>query len=1142
MFHSWQLLSLSIIYIALLFWVAYLGDKFRHKLFGDRKAIIYALTLGVYCTSWSFLGTTAQSATNIFSHIPIYLGPVLLFVFAWPFLLRIIRVSLQLNLTSIADLLAVRFGKSHSLAKLVTLVALIGTLPYLVLQIKSIVYSFELLQIESTMPQWQLGLIVSLIIVAFTILFGIRHIHVTESHPQMMLAIAFESVIKLTAFVVLAVFVCFFIFDSPIQLWQKADINLNEQLSFPNLTSLFGMLVVVMAAFLALPRQFQVMVVEASHVKDTKYSRPIFILYLTLFAIMAIPLGLAGLMLFGDQVAADSYVLRLSIMEQPGWISLLVFLGAISAASSMMIISSMALSTMLSNEIVFPILFQSQRQQSNYQSFQARLLNIRKLLVLCIIMMGYAAFLVIDPDRLASLGEIAFGALAQLTPALIAAFYWRNASLTGVFTGISVGFSLWLFLNFLPNLGIYDLSLANEYLSSNTGFTLFSLAANTLAMIVISLFSRQSVHERVQATFFYNKTSELSELTPKRLAIDSSELKLLLVKFLGTDTAEECMANFKRQVDNKQLPTEQYNQILIQHAESALATIMGASSARMLIHSVLQGRNINLTELASLIEEASNQQQLKNLSILHSAIEHASEGISIIDKELNLVAWNRKYLDIFNYPKGVVTIGAPIEDLIRYNLSQIYHGQINLEQAVQKRLAYLKQGTPHASERTMNSGQVITIEGNPLPNGGFVMMFRDITTYRQAEKVLKEQNLDLETVVQARTKELKLANEQLAISHQKARQANQKKSLYLKACSHDLMQPLEAARLFTSALSAQNKLSDSQRQQVSNIEQSLKVANDMLSSLGDMARIEGGNIKVNAEVFSLLEFLTQLEDEFTPLVEEKQLDFHVDKVEGWLNTDRHLLRRILQNLLTNAFRYACDGKIAVIVNNKDNHVDIAVVDHGPGISPENQALIFEPFTQLENSDSKGLGLGLNITRAFAQRLNVPIKLTSTTGQGCRFTLSLPTVSSPNLSQPQQKPQSGLQGVSVLCIDNDPEVLAGMVELLSAWKCDVVGVASRSEALAACNRHGNRYEIILADYQLDDNDNGLEVIAALREHCQRMIPAILITATTEADIEQKAKRAKAGYMRKMVRPAVLRAMMSAMLTQTMQDKYGNIHNQ
>ncbi|WP_133408473.1 PAS domain-containing hybrid sensor histidine kinase/response regulator [Parashewanella tropica] len=1140
MFHSWQLLSFSILYIALLFWVAYLGDKFRHKLYGNKKAVIYALTLGVYCTSWSFLGTTAQSANNIFSHIPIYLGPILLFTFAWPFLLRIIRVSLQLNLTSIADLLAVRFGKSTSLAKLVTLVALVGTLPYLVLQIKSIVYSFELLQIEPIMPQWLLGLIVSLIIVVFTVLFGIRHIHVTESNPQMMLAIAFESVIKLTAFVVLAVLVCFFVFDSPMQIWQQADIDLDKQLSFPNLTSLFGMLVVVMAAFLALPRQFQVMVVEASHVKDTKYSRPIFILYLTLFAIMAIPLGLAGVLLFGDQVAADSYVLRLSIMEQ-SWISLLVFLGAISAASSMMIISSLALSTMLSNEIVFPILFQSKHQQSNYQSFQTRLLNIRKVLVLLIILMGYSAFLVIDPDRLASLGEIAFGALAQLTPALIAAFYWRNASLTGVFTGITVGFSLWLFLNFLPNLGIYELSLANEYLSSNTGFTLFSLAANTVVMILISLFSRKSVHERIQATFFHNETSELSQLTPKRLAIDSSELQLLLAKFLGEDTAEECMANFKRQVENQSLPTEQYNQILIHHAESALASMMGASSARMLIHSVLQGRNINLTELAALIEEASNQQQLKNLSILHSAIEHASEGISIVDKELNLVAWNRKYLDIFNYPKGVVIIGAPIEDLIRYNLSQIYDEHIDLEKAVQKRLAYLKQGTPHASERTMNSGQVITIEGNPLPNGGFVMMFRDITTYRQAEQVLKEQNLDLETVVQARTKELKLANEQLAISHQKARLANQKKSLYLKACSHDLMQPLEAARLFTSALSAQNKLSDSQRQQVGNIEQSLKVANDMLSSLGDMARIEGGNIKVNTEVFSLFEFLTQLEEEFTPVAEEKQLDFHVDKGEGWLSTDRHLLRRILQNLITNAFRYANEGQISVSVNQQDSKVDIAVIDNGPGIAAEDQALIFEPFTQLENSNSKGLGLGLNITRAFADRINVPISLTSVEGQGCRFSLSLPLVANPNATQPQQKLQSSLQGVSVLCIDNDPEVLAGMVELLSAWKCNVVGVASREQAIETCTLQGNRVEIILADYQLDDNDNGLDVIKALREHCQRTIPAILITATTEADIEQKAQQAKAGYMRKMVKPAALRAMMSAMLTQTMQDKYGQVLN-
>ena len=520
MFHNWQLVIIALAYIGLLFVIAYLGDKYRHKIFGKSQAIIYALTLGVYCTSWSFLGTTGQTATNIFSHIPIYLGPILLFMFAWPFIKRIIRVSLKLNLTSIADLLSSRFGKSHNLAILVTVVALIGTLPYMALQLKAIVYSFELLQIKQEVNNWQLGLITSITMAGFTIFFGIRNIDVTERHPGVMLAIAFESLIKIIAFVAIAVFVCFFLFDSPSDLWQQADVDINQQFNWPNISSMLGMLVIVMAAFLSLPRQFQVMVVELKDKKDTRFARKIFPFYLLIFAVLAIPLGLAGHLLFNGSIAADAYVLMLPVKNQQVWLASLTFLGAISAASSMIIISSIALSTMLSNEIVFPLLFRSNNQQGNdYERFRLKLLNIRKFLVLIIILMGYGAFLLASDDTLASLGAIAFGCIAQLTPALVAAFYWRHASLTGVYSGIATGFSLWFLLNLLPNLGFYEQSIFLGELSNNTTATLISFTANIFVMWSISLLSRQSVHERVQAAFFNEDIEDVELPTLKKKQI-----------------------------------------------------------------------------------------------------------------------------------------------------------------------------------------------------------------------------------------------------------------------------------------------------------------------------------------------------------------------------------------------------------------------------------------------------------------------------------------------------------------------------------------------------------------------------------------------------------------------------------------------
>jgi Na+/proline symporter len=505
MFPNWQLVSISLLYIGLLFFIAFLGDKYKHQLAKKAQGIIYALTLGVYCTSWSFLGTTGQAATNFLSHIPIYLGPILLFIFAWPFIQRIIRVSLKLNLTSIADLLAARFGKSHNLAIIVTIVAFVGTMPYIALQLKAMVYTFQQLQIDQSLASWHIGLVVSLVLVIFTILFGIRNIDVTERHPGVMLAIAFESLVKLIAFLAVGLFVCFYLFDSPVDIWEQsgAALKLEQQMNVDNISAMLAMLVIVMAAFLSLPRQFQVMVVELKDQKDTWLGRRIFPLYVLVFAFFAAPLGLAGQLLLGDTVPSDVYVLFLPGVGGQTWLTLLAFLGAVSAASSMVIISALALSTMLSNEIVFPLLYRQQKvAQTNYDNFRQRLLNIRKFLILFVIMSGYGVFLLASPDTLSSLGEVAFGAFAQLTPALVVAFYWRRASLMGVYAGILIGFILWLSFNFLPQFGLYASPFAEGVLPATTSATLFSLAANIIVMWALSQISRQSVQERVQASLF----------------------------------------------------------------------------------------------------------------------------------------------------------------------------------------------------------------------------------------------------------------------------------------------------------------------------------------------------------------------------------------------------------------------------------------------------------------------------------------------------------------------------------------------------------------------------------------------------------------------------------------------------------------
>jgi Na+/proline symporter/signal transduction histidine kinase len=1143
MFPNWQLAGLSFAYIGLLFFIAYIGDKYRHKLLRKSQAIIYALTLGVYCTSWSFLGTTGQASSNFISHLPIYLGPILLFIFAWPFIQRIISVSLKLNLTSIADLLAARFGKSHNLAILVTIVALVGTMPYIALQLKAIVYTFQQLQAEQSLANWHFGLIVSVVLAGFTIVFGVRNIDVTERHPGVMLAIAFESLVKLFAFAAVGIFVTYVLFDSPMEIWRRSStiLNVEQQLNFPNIMSMFAMLVITMAAFLSLPRQFQVMVVELKDEKDTWLSRRIFPLYLLIFAIFAVPLGLAGQLLLGDSVPSDAYVLFLPWYHQQPWLTLLSFLGAISAASSMVIISSIALSTMLSNEIVFPWLYRANKHhETDYDNFRLRLLTIRKVLILFVILLGYGVFLMTSPDTLSSLGEIAFGAFAQLTPALVAAFYWRRATLTAVYGGIVIGFGTWLTLNFLPQFGLYPNPFEGGFLPANSMASLLSLSANIIAMWLLSHVSRQSVQERMQVSLFMEYKAPKVLQLQRNKQINYQELELLLSRFVGEEKSSASFIKFQCSTDKTQMSNVAYNQKLLQHTENTLASVMGVSSARLVLSSALDGRDIALDEVAVLVEEASSQRQQYSQDLLQSAIENASEGISIVDSELNLVAWNKKYLDLFNYPSELVFQGSPVSDLIRFNILRGLCGVGKVDEQVSKRLMHLRNGSPHSSEREDSDGRVIRIEGNPLPGGGFVMVFSDITVYRQAERGLIEANVDLETRVLERTQKLEQTNEALALAREKAEQSHIKKSLYLKACSHDLMQPLEAARLFTSALVSQGNLTATQQRQVDNIDHSLKVANDLVADLSEISRIESGNIKLNISSFSLKFLFDDLAKEFSASAMEHEVEFRVRCNSMWLRSDRSLLRRILQNLIGNAFRYASPGKILLGARAKGDMVNIEVLDNGPGIPEDKQTMVFEQFTQLDNQRSSlsgGLGLGLNITQSLAKLLGHPLALSSQVNMGCKFTLGVERT----LAQRESlavKPvvNLGLSNVTVMCIDNDPDVLGGMVELLSVWGCNVLAADSYHQALSIFNEHKNDIEILLVDYQLDADFNGIALITELRKLSRHYVPAVLITATTESNLEEKALAADIGFMRKLIKPAALRAMMSSMLTKKLQEKY------
>ncbi|RPA32753.1 hybrid sensor histidine kinase/response regulator [Shewanella frigidimarina] len=1179
MFSNWLLVSVSIGYISLLFLIAYLGGKYRHKLLEKQNAIIYALSLGVYCTSWGFLGTSAQAANNSFTYISVYLAPILLFIFAWPFIQRIITTSLKLKITSIADLLSARFGKSQSLAFVVTLVALIGTLPYIALQLKAIVYSYKILQQNQDLNVWQIGLVVSGILAGFTIIFGIRTIDVTERHPGVMIAIAFESVVKLIAFLLVGLFVSFVIYDSPIDIWRLSQNNISftQQFDSSSLIGMVGLLIIVMSAFLCLPRQFQVMFVEIKEKKTSNLARWLLPIYIIVFAFFAGPIGLAGTLNYGQSIDADAYVLFLPAYNGQVWLSLFAFLGAISAASSMVIVSTIALSTMLSNEIVFPLMFKlAPRKNHDFLHFQSRLLLIRKALVIAVITLSYCMLLLSPPDTLASLGEVAFGAIAQIGPALLAAFFWRRATQKGVLWGIVSGFSIWTLLNLLPQLGFYQHPLTHTGWPETTMVTLFGLCINILVLYIVSLLTRQSIREEMQSKFFYKEDKNQLPYLPKQPKVDLLELEYLVARFIGQEKSTDCFAQFNQSHKNKKHKT--YNEALLFHAENTLASVMGSASAKLVISFALGGRDIAFDQVAQIVKDNSTQQLEFSRSVLQGAIENTSEGISVIDGNLNLVAWNKQYLDIFNYPKDLVYIGCPISQLIRYNLANQKHYILDIEAQVQKRLQFIRAGSKHKSERKLPNDKIINIEGNPIPGGGFVMIFSDITEFRQTENYLKEENTDLESRVLSRTKELEQANlelenanRELAHAQLKAEQAHLKKSQYLRACSHDLLQPLSAARLFSSAVCLSSRVSRQERQQIKQIDNSLEIANNLLLDLNEIARIESGNIIPDISIICVEQLFSMLQSEFSVLTKDYHIDFHCHSSKLYIKSDLTLLVRIVQNFLSNAFRYANHGKVLLGCRRKGQNLCIQVLDNGPGIPEDKQQQVFEQFTQLSTNlvGPKGLGLGLNIAQSLANILQHDLGLISKVGCGCLFSVEVPIAKEPKIIQAKATRASAtLQGVGVLCIDNEMDVISGMSDLLTAWKCRVFTARTAKQALEIYQAHEEDIDILLVDYQLVDEKksdylqyknshkrtnfsnnhnnnnrcanenrlNGIELIACLRAKSHYPLPAILITATTDESVLVQAQQADIGYLRKIIKPLALRALMSSLLTRKLEQNY------
>ena len=1135
MLNPWKLTLIVLAYMGLLFAIAWVGDKQRigrnHRKF---KAIIYSLSLAVYCTSWTFYGAVGSAASTGWGFLPIYLGPVLMMLLGFDVIRRIAITSKDRHITSIADFIAFRYGRSHTIAVLVTCAAVIGVVPYIALQLKGITTGIDVISRAtgnaSDLPD-KLVLYLALALAVFAMVFGTRNMDASEHHRGLMWAIAFESLVKLLAFIAIGLFAIFGVFDGLGNVAETMREHEEYQSLFTpwRLPEGFGIqLVLGMVAILCLPRQFHVAIVEFRDSTDLRVARWIFPVYLFIFAALVIPIALAGLTQFsGQSVNPDTYVLSLPLAFDQPVLTLLAFIGGFSAATGMVIVSTVALAIMISNDIVMPLLLRSGLTKNRgMHDLSKTLLRARRVSILLLALAAVAYYQAIEAGvPLASIGLLSFSAAAQFAPAMLIGIYWQGASKSGAIWGLSLGVGSWFIWILLPSFSTTG-QLENLFgLIPSMSFNqaaMFSLWLNTTAVVLVSLIKPDKESSSV-ADAGLDKSSRLITL---------EELESTISRFLGTENTRKALMTHLGL--SRMLPDALATPETIQFGERLLAGSIGSASARTVLSAALHHQGLGPEEVMELLNRTSQAVQF-NRELLESTLDNMSQGVSAVDQGLRLVGWNRRYVELMQYPEDTLHIGKPIAELIDLNVKR---GLINDQKSeIEKRLAHLRSGQEYRYERAWLGGKVLEIRGNPMPGGGYVTTFTDITYFKDIEHKLQLVNETLEQRVQQRTFELSEANKELEEARLGAEEANLSKTRFLAAASHDLLQPMNAASLFVSILRQQQEgTDDEQSQLVVRIDRSLKASEQLLSALLDISKLDSGMYDPVPEAIPIPELFEQLHRRFKALAGNHNLFLRIHPTNHVIYSDRNLLYRILQNFLANAIHYTETGGVLLGCRLRGDQLRISVWDTGVGIDDSEVKAIFQEFHRLDYArrlDEKGLGLGLAICDRIARMLGHAIDLSSRPGHGSCFSVTVPLARETDIQRTESPDttyveSAGLKDLVVLCVDNEPDILEAMNLLLDRWGCPAVMLAqTQAQAAQQVLMHGIP-DFVLVDYHLSDQSHGLQVMEHLDNILGTHLPAIVITADRSSELEEAVKAQGYGLLRKPIRPAALRALMTNML--------------
>ena len=1174
MLQGWVVIAVALGYIGLLFLVASYGDRTRALVGvaggpptrqgllgreGRARLMIYPLSLAIYCTSWTFFGSVGSASRTGYEFLTIYIGPVLMIGLFSPLLLRIVRLAKAQNITSIADFIAARYGKGQAVAAVVALIAIVGTIPYIALQLKAVSSSLETILAHITpisdLTRPLLGdiaLFVALSMATFAVLFGTRHIDATEHQDGLMLAIATESIVKLFAFLAVGIFVTFWMFGGPGALFEAARASSTTAALFSREPAFDALIVTTLLSFMAiilLPRQFHVAVVENNNESEIKRAVWLFPIYLVLINLFVVPIALAGLLTFpAGSVDSDMFVLALPLQTGSYVLTIAAFVGGLSAATAMVIVESVALSIMVSNDLIMPLVLQRREGLlSGRENIGKLLLTVRRLAIFAILLMSYFYYRAAGEAQLASIGLLAFAAVAQLAPAFFGGLFWRRATAAGAIAGMVAGIAIWAYTLLLPTFadigfigqrilteGPWGIAMLRPQHMFGLGVSplvhgvVWSLGVNILCYIGFSLRREPSPIERMQANTFV--PSDLTPMTPSfrlwRSSVTVEELVTTVARYLGEERTRGALEAFAETHRISMDAKDEADFRLVRHAEHILASAIGGASSRLVLSLQLRKRSVSTKAALKLLDDANAAIQY-NREILQTALDHVRQGIAVFDRDLQLICWNRQFGEILDLPPNLIRVGVALADILRFNSQRGDVAPDRIEDFVRAQIERYVSGKELFMERFAEAGMVIEVRANHMPDGGIVTTFTDITSSVEAAEALERSNETLERRVRERTEELTLLNVALARAKGEADAANISKTKFLAAASHDILQPLNAARLYVTSLIERGARDD--RRLVDNIDASLEAVEEIFGALLDMSRLDTGAMRPEFSSFRIDDLMRQIELEFAPLASAKGIELKYVPCSLVVRSDRRLLRRLVQNLVSNAIKYTPTGRVLIGCRRKGPSLRIDVYDTGVGIPESKRRDIFIEFHRLEQGAriARGLGLGLSIVERVARVLGSTVEVDQTVGGGSHFAVTVARSNATPVELPARDTAridpSQLAGTTAICIDNEPSVLDGMEMLLRGWGCDVIKAPDLDIAMAAVAESPTPPNGLLVDYHLDQG-NGIEAIIALRKRCGPL-PAILITADRSPAVRERARAEDIQLLNKPLKPAALRALLA-----------------